>query len=120
MLHAGFPSPADKRRFSTVRATPPGRLGATDFGFDDSRYTELLFRYRARNWPDSLDADERARWRAFVHDKLTRDTETTPLTLEEYFATIARLRPGHPPGPKQALLDKLQSWGETVATEFGL
>ena len=119
MLHAGFPSPADKRRFNTVRTTPPGRLGETDFGFDDPRYTELLFRYRARNWPDSLDAGERARWRAFVHDKLARDTETTPLTLEEYFATIARLRPGHPAGPKQALLDKLQSWGETVATEFG-
>ena len=120
MLHAGFPSPADKRRFNVVRATPPERLGNTGFGFDDTRYTELLFRYRARNWSDSLDAGERARWRAFARDKLTRDTETTPLTLEEYFATIARLRPGHPPGPKQALLDKLQSWGETVAAEFGL
>ena len=120
LLHAGFPSPADKHRFGTVRATPPGRLGAADFGFDDSRYTELLFRYRARNWPDSLDADERARWRAFVHDKLTRDTETTPLTLEEYFATITRLRADTPPGPAQVILDRLQAWGETVRNEFGL
>ena len=55
-----------------------------------------------------------------MRDKLGRDTETTTLTLDDYFATIARLRAGNPPGPQQALLDQLQAWGETVATGFGL
>ncbi|TAN04845.1 MAG: exodeoxyribonuclease I [Rhodanobacteraceae bacterium] len=119
-LYAGFPSPADKRRCDAVRATPPDKLDTTDFKFGDPRYAELLFRYRARNWPDTLDANERTRWQAFVRDKLTRATETTPLILEQYFATIARLRAEHPAGPKQALLDRLQAWGETVQSEFGL
>ena len=120
MLYAGFPSPADKRRCKAVRATPPGQLAGADFGFDDARFSELLFRYRARNWPETLDAAEHERWREFVRDKLGRDTETTTLTLDDYFATIARLRAGNPPGPQQALLDQLQAWGETVATGFGL
>ncbi|HEY9111980.1 MAG TPA: exodeoxyribonuclease I [Rhodanobacteraceae bacterium] len=120
MLHSGFPSDADRKRFDKVRGTPPERLAATDLGFDDSRYAELLFRYRARNWSASLDADERDRWRAFVRDKLNRESEATALTLEQYFTTIARLRVETPAGPQQALLDHLQAWGETVRAEFGL
>ncbi|HEX7326168.1 MAG TPA: exodeoxyribonuclease I [Rhodanobacteraceae bacterium] len=116
----GFPSDADKRRFGKVRSTPVNVLGVTEFGFDDARYTELLFRYRARNWPATLTAAENDRWRAFVRDKLTRETETTTLTLEQYFETIARLRAEVPPGPKQTVLDQLQDWGESRRAEFGL
>ncbi|MDE2055269.1 MAG: exodeoxyribonuclease I [Xanthomonadaceae bacterium] len=117
-LYAGFPSPADKRRCEAVRGTPPEKLSALTF--DDSRYTELLFRYRARNWPDTLDTSERARWREFVRAKLTLETETTAITLQDYRSTIERLRAENPPGPRQVLLDRLQAWGETVAAEFGL
>ena len=118
MLYAGFPSPADKRRCEAVRGTPPATLGSLTF--DDPRYAELLFRYRARNWPDTLDAAERDRWRGFVRDKLTGGIESTAITLQDYRSTIERLRTEHPPGPEQVLLDRLQAWGETVATEFGL
>ncbi|HEX7370716.1 MAG TPA: exodeoxyribonuclease I [Rhodanobacteraceae bacterium] len=119
-LYAGFASPADKRCCDNVRATSPEKLGVIDFGFGDARYAELLFRYRARNWPESLDASETEAWRTFVRDKLTRDTETTTLTLADYRATIERLRTQHPPGAKQALLDQLQAWGDTIADQFGL
>lgn len=119
MLYSGFASDADRRRCGKVRATPPTQLGAAEFGFDDARFAELLFRYRARNWPDTLDAGERDRWRAFVRNKLNRETETTTLTLEQYFASITRLRNDTPPGPKQVLLDRLQDWGETLRHESG-
>jgi len=119
MLYSGFASDADRKRFNEVRATPPERLATTVFSFGDPRYDELLFRYRARNWPDSLDADERERWRTFARDKLARESDARTLTLAQYFATIARLRTEVPPGPQQALLDRLQAWGETVRAEFG-
>jgi len=120
MLYAGFPSDADRKRFEGVRGTPPERLSTTGFRFDDPRYEELLFRYRARNWPASLDAGEHDRWRAFARDKLGRESGATALTLEQYFTTVARLRDETPPGPQQALLDRLQAWGETVRAEFGI
>jgi len=118
MLYSGFASDADRKGFNEVRATPPERLGTTDFSFGDPRYGELLFRYRARNWPDSLDAHERDRWRVFVGDKLSRESGAAGLTLEQYFTTIARLRAEVPPGSRQALLDRLQDWGEIVRAEF--
>ncbi len=119
MLYSGFASDADRRRCAKVRSTPPAHFATADFGFDDARYTELLFRYRARNWPETLDGEQMSRWRGFVRDKLNRETETSTLTLEQYFATIARLRAESPAGHRQVLLDKLQDWGETLRNEFG-
>ena len=120
LLYSGFASNADRRRCDKVRSTPPVKLATVDFDFDDARYAELLFRYRARNWPDTLGANERECWRAFVRDKLDRETETTSLTLEQYFASVSRLRAENPPGPKQVLLDRLQEWGETLRNEYGI
>jgi exodeoxyribonuclease-1 len=120
MLYSGFASDADRKRLEEVRATPPERLGSAGIRFHDPRYPELLFRYRARNWPDSLDANERARWFAFVCDKLARESNANGLTLAQYFSAIARLRGEIPPGPQQVLLDRLQAWGASIRTEFGI
>ena len=38
------------------------RAGTQPFQFDDPRLTQMLFRYRARNYPDSLSAAERTEW----------------------------------------------------------
>lgn len=119
-LYAGFASDADLRCFAEVHGTPPARLANVEFDFDDPRYAELLFRYRARNWPETLEPVERDRWCNFVRDKLTRETETTPLTLEQYFKTITHLRGDMPAGPEQAMLDRLQEWGESRRAEFGI
>lgn len=110
-LYGGFLPDADKPLLERVRATPPEQLG-DDVPFRDLRYPELLFRYRARNWPHTLDAAEIRRWEDFRRGRLTRDTALTTLTLETFFATIAAMRhtPGRP-GHELALLDQIEVWG---------
>ncbi|HEY4555867.1 MAG TPA: exodeoxyribonuclease I, partial [Lysobacter sp.] len=61
-LYDGFIGEGDKRLLREVRTTPPAALGARTFAFRDGRLAELLFRYRARNWPESLAPAERERW----------------------------------------------------------
>jgi exodeoxyribonuclease-1 len=112
-LYSGFLPDADKRLLAEVRATPPEQLGRRSFPFRDPRYPELLFRYRARNWPQSLDADEQARWEAFRQARLTRPTALTARTLDDYFARIAVLRQERP--EHTALLDQLEAWGHELA-----
>jgi exodeoxyribonuclease-1 len=61
-LYAGFLSDHDRRLAARVRTLAPEALARERLPFADARLPELLFRYRARNFPDTLDATERARW----------------------------------------------------------
>ncbi len=55
MLYSGgFFSEQDKRVMEQLRAQTPEALATGSFVFEDSRLPEMLFRYRARNYPGSL------------------------------------------------------------------
>jgi exodeoxyribonuclease-1 len=114
-LYDGFVADGDKRRLAEVRATPPEHLDKREFGFKDPRLPELLFRYRARNWPDTLTQPEQWRWDAYRRQRLTVDGGLSEQTFESYFREIAALRVQHADdGSKQALLDHLQVWGDDL------
>lgn len=113
-LYSGFLPDSDKRLLRDVRRSSPEELGTRLFPFRDRRYEELLFRYRARNWPHTLDAQENARWNAQRKQRLLRPTPTNALTLDDYLALIATLREDPARADKQVLLDALEAWGHSV------
>ncbi|GAB3318631.1 exodeoxyribonuclease I [Luteimonas notoginsengisoli] len=120
-LYDGFIGDGDKRRCADVRATPPQALGARDFGFQDPRLTELLFRYRARNWPETLSAAEQARWDAYRRRRLVDDSGLSELTFAQYEAQIAELRAAHAgDGARQVLLDGLADWGRRLQASVSM
>jgi len=118
-IYRGFIDDADKRRLRDVRRTAPAELGQRDFGFRDARYPELLFRYRARNWPDTLSAAEHERWQTFRRQRLRETAALTTLTLDAYFAQIGALRTSCADA-QRALLDQLEMWGHNLAGDFGI
>src|SRR5699024_602313 len=66
MLYSGgFFSPAERQQMQRVRDTDPWALGETAFAFQDPRLEEMLFRYRARSYPDTLSSEELARWEEY-------------------------------------------------------
>lgn len=114
-LYDGFLPDADKRRLAGVRATPPAGLASAHFGFSDPRYPELLFRYRARNWPETLDADDRERWDSYRRQRLREDRDWSEYTFTSYYAEIASLRlQRSDDGPAQTVLDALEAWGREL------
>ena len=61
MIYAGgFFADKDKTLMNTIHSTDPEALGTQTWRFDDKRLPEMLFRYRARNYPETLNADEQA------------------------------------------------------------
>ena len=63
MLYSGgFFSHHDKNAMERLLQTPPEQLPAVTFNFEDKRLDEMLFRYRARNYPLTLSASEQQRW----------------------------------------------------------
>lgn len=114
-LYDGFVPDSDRRMLERVRATPASELASSRDAFSDSRYAELLFRYRARNWPDSLSADEFARWEAFRRERLTTNTALTTYTLDTFFAEIESLRQQtQRSGDDRQLLDQLEAWARQL------
>lgn len=63
-LYGGFVGNGDRRRLTQLRALSPAELAKARTAFDDPRLEELLFRYRARNFLDTLDEPELERWEA--------------------------------------------------------
>lgn len=118
-LYDGFINDGDKRKFAPVRSTAPQALASRDFGFQDQRLPELMFRYRARNWPDTLTADEHACWNEYRYQRLAQDTGLSELTFARYAEEIATLRLTHAGnGGKQMLLDQLQDWGQRLQSSI--
>ncbi|MDM7462099.1 MAG: exodeoxyribonuclease I [Tepidimonas taiwanensis] len=69
-LYDGFVGDEDRRRLTRLRALPPDDPAWRHAGFDDPRLPELVFRFRARNHPETLDAQEAVRWRAHCEERL--------------------------------------------------
>ena len=61
-LYGGFVGNEDRRRLERIKRLSPQELALDKTGFDDARLTELAWRYRARNFPQTLDAGELQRW----------------------------------------------------------
>lgn len=120
MLYTGgFFGAQDKQAMAQIRQATAAQLGVWQQPFVDERLDEMLFRYRARNFPQSLRPEERLRWQAFCHANLHRDPQErgAGVSSEEYFAEIARLRESHPAAREKALLDSLESYGRQLAGE---
>jgi exodeoxyribonuclease-1 len=117
-LYDGFPSDADKRLFPRVRSAPVAELADFSGRFDDPRFAELLFRFRARNWPESLDTAERQRWDDYRRHRLAPGSPLTEYDFTSYYAEIATLRASNEPGPKHAWLDALEAWGRDLESSL--
>ena len=114
-LYDGFLSDADRRRCAQVRATPPASLGTRDFGFADARLDELLFRYRARNWPGTLLPAEAERWERWRRQRLQAGSGLAEPDLAQFEGELSAMRLQHAGDPaKLALLDALADWRDAI------
>ena len=92
-LYAGFVSNGDRHRLNELRAMGGAQLAQAKTSFDDPRLTELLWRYRARNFADSLSPEEEERWEAHRKARLmdgaggARTAEQLQTQTEELFDT---------------------------------
>ena len=89
-LYGGFVGNADRRRLVQLRGLSQTELAHARTGFDDARLEELLFRYRARNFFDSLDEAEVERWEAHRAARLL-EGEGGARNVDQLFAEIDAL-----------------------------
>ncbi len=66
----GFFSASDRNLMATVRSASPADLGRLDLPFRDQRFSTMLYRYRARNYQETLSGQELAEWDVFRRQRL--------------------------------------------------
>ncbi|MBK1617094.1 exodeoxyribonuclease I [Lamprobacter modestohalophilus] len=121
MLYTGgFFSDQDRRLMDQLGRLTPSELAQAQPRFEDSRLPTLLFRMRARSWPETLSEDEREDWDAWRFERLTEPHAGASITIDDYEAKLASLR-AERVGDENALalLDRLERWGEHVMTAEG-
>jgi exodeoxyribonuclease-1 len=117
MLYGGgFFSDADRRLMQQVHTLQPGRLRDLQAKFQDARLPELLFRYRARNHPDTLDGAEQQRWREHCARRLRGEVPGAGLDQAEFQARLAAETEQLPP----ALAQELADYAREIATLAGV
>lgn len=107
-LYSGFLGDRDKRLCEQVRAASAEQLARDQWTFADVRFDELLFRYRARNFPSSLSGAELARWREFCQQRLSDSSLGAPNTLDNFAQALQEEWLLASPAQQQVL----QAWRE--------
>ncbi|AHY43962.1 exodeoxyribonuclease I [Stutzerimonas decontaminans] len=118
-LYDGFLGDRDRRLCDQVRSLAPAELAGYPCRFDDARLEELLFRYRARNFPEALSAEEQAQWRRFCQQRLSDDAYGAPNTLAQFEAGIEQSMVTATPAQQQ-LLQQWRDYGLGLRERYGL
>ncbi len=117
----GFFSDRDRTRMEQIRHSTPKDLANTSLDFDDARLPEMLFRYRARNFPETLDAEEMTRWQDFCRQRLSVADPGGSLDLEAYGKRIIELKLANQENNDNlVVLQALEEYGKALTNKLGL
>lgn len=116
MLYSGgFFSDQDRRTLDGIHRLSPDELAQASPAFEDARLPRMLFRYRARNWPESLTPEEREEWDAERLTRLTDPDGGGSIQIDQYEQRLVELAETHAADPaKLKILDALSGWAEQV------
>jgi exodeoxyribonuclease I len=118
-LYDGFIGDRDRRLCEQVRNSDPEQLAKDTWPFDDERLPELLFRYRARNFPYTLDAQELERWQVFCQQRLSDPAMGAPMTLDSFMQAADELSRSATPAQLK-LLGEWQRYAQALSQRVGL
>lgn len=114
-LYEGFISQQDRLRCNQLLAAKPEQLAGWSAGsFQDERLQALFFRYRARNFPQTLTEEETKRWRQFCQSRLLDGEFGAGLTLDQFQQQLLTLVQQKQGEREEKLLEQLSLWVQAL------
>ena len=115
LYSGGFFSQGDRRRMERILTSTPRELASFPLVFDDQRLPEMLFRYRARNWPETLSGEELERWDEYRQARLFEPDGGGSLQMDDYLAQLDQLEADADlPEARRRLIPDLLAWAEQI------
>ncbi|MBD8722346.1 exodeoxyribonuclease I [Oxalobacteraceae sp. CFBP 13708] len=115
-LYGGFVSKDDRRQLESIRMQKPAALTGKRVSFEDERLNELLLRYRARNFPETLSDEEMQTWEAHRAARLFEGAGGAR-TIDQLFQKIDALSETANERA-EAILGALYDYAEMIAPEL--
>jgi len=115
-LYGGFVSKEDRRQLESIRMQKPAALTGKRVSFEDERLNELLLRYRARNFPETLSEEEMQTWEAHRAARLFEGAGGAR-TIDQLFQEIDALSETADERA-EAILGALYDYAEMIAPEL--
>jgi exodeoxyribonuclease-1 len=114
----GFFSAQDKQKMAKIKNMPADQLSKFSPKFTDIRLDEMLFRYRARNYPETLQTEEKTKWRVFCGNRITGNQQGGGISLDEYFRQLTRLH--DETSGNESFLQSLEDFAQEKMQSLGL
>jgi exodeoxyribonuclease-1 len=114
----GFFSNQDRSQMDKIRNTDPDNLGQKNWSFTDPRLAEMLFRFRARNFPATLSSNENRLWHKQRRHRLNHpsdDRQLNPETFAQEISAARQTREGDTHA--QTILDQLEAWANDIVRD---
>lgn len=119
MLYDGFFNDHDKQSFASIREATTEQLKNQQFNFNDNRLPELLVRYKARNFPESLLEAEQWQWEEYRYHKLFTDNSAHAFTLAMLREKINKLKVEDTEfTDRHHILDELLQYAEKLEDKY--
>ena len=110
----GFFSNDDKKLIDRVREADEESLHELQLPFQDPRLEEMLLRYKARNFPDTLTDEEQVSWEEFRAQKLLKGSGGY-LTFEALYAELNRIAElPETTADQRAILEDIALYAESI------
>ena len=118
MLYSGFFSAHDRFLMNKILSVPASELGGHVWSFQDPRLPVMLFRYRARNYPETLSIAERETWEKDRVRRLITPADDRQFGYAAFTAAVAESRQAHREDIRaQRILDQLEAWVQETGLE---
>ena len=110
----GFFSDKDRGLMNKVHQHGPETWLQDNFAFADSRLGEMLFRLKARNYPQELTEQEAQRWEDFRSQRLLDPSVSGARTYDQFAKELNDLAKTTTEPDKIAVLEELHMYAESI------
>lgn len=109
-LYGGFISNDDRKLCNQVLTSSPEKLSSWTPQFKSTRLQTIYPRYRARNWPETLNETEQKQWQAYCQARIIDGEYDCPLTAEQFQQRLEELQHEELSEREKKALGELVTW----------
>ncbi len=115
----GFFKDADREGFEAIRHASPEELMSISRKWEDPRIPEMLWRYTARNHPETLSSGEKQKWKSFCASRILVPAADDAMRLSEYRKKLESYKEDKNLPPRKKLIVRdLEEYADKLEKEI--